>query len=118
MDTSNEVMHSEKDYGQRDVVRPHWWLTSAGTETELLVLVKVICRGTPAVPIGAALCGAPIVCLAQEHEGENTLRSIAVPADCVKDYGKKREGGNCLTSSTGSDATADHNSSYILVGRQ
>lgn len=65
-----------------------WWLTSAGTETVFLVFIKVLCRGTPAVPIVTSLCGASIVCLAQKHEGENALGTIAVPIDCVQDCGE------------------------------
>ena len=59
-------------------------LTSTGTESILLVLVKVACGGTPAVTITAALCGTFVKLLVLKDEGEDTLSSVWVSSNCVE----------------------------------
>lgn len=59
-------------------------LTTAGAESIFLVLVKVVCGGTPAVAIAAALCGTAVIFLSQKDKGEDTLSSVGVSSKCVQ----------------------------------
>lgn len=59
-------------------------LTMTGTEAKFLVCVKVVCGGTPAVTIAAALCGAAVIFLPQKYEGEDALISASVSSKCVQ----------------------------------
>lgn len=59
-------------------------LTSTGTESIFLVIVKAVCGGTPAVAITAALCGTAVIFLPQKDEGEDTFISVCVSSKCVQ----------------------------------
>lgn len=59
-------------------------LTTTGAESIFLVLVKVVCGGTPAVAVAAALCGTAVIFFPQKDEGEDTLSSVCVSSKCVE----------------------------------
>lgn len=59
-------------------------LTTTGTESIFYVPVKVVCGGTPAVAVAAALCGTAVIFLPQKDEGEDTLGSVGVSSKCVQ----------------------------------
>lgn len=59
-------------------------LTTTGTESIFLIIVKVVCGGTPAVAITAALCGTAVIFLPLKDEGEDALSSIGVSSKCVQ----------------------------------
>lgn len=61
--------------------------TSVGAEAVFLVLVEAGGGGTPAVAIGAPICGTGIVGGAIEDEGEDTGGSIAVATIGVENCG-------------------------------
>lgn len=61
--------------------------TSVGAEAIFLVLVEAGGGGTPAVAIGAPVCGAGIIGGALEDEGEDAGGSIAVATIGVEDCG-------------------------------
>lgn len=58
-------------------------LTTTGTESIFLILVKVACGGTPAVTITAALCGTAVILLPQKGERENTWSSTSISIKSV-----------------------------------
>lgn len=59
-------------------------LTSAWTESIFLVIVKVVCGGTPAVAIVSALRGTLVILIPQKDEGEDTFISIGISSKCVQ----------------------------------
>lgn len=64
-------------------------LTTIGTESIFLIDVKVVCGGTPAVTITAALCGTAVILVSQKDKGKNTLFPICVSSKGEQDCHKK-----------------------------
>ena len=58
-------------------------LTATRAESILLVLVKVVCGGTPAETITTAHCGTAVIFIPQEDKGEDTLSSVGISSKCV-----------------------------------
>lgn len=84
--------------------------TSVGAEAVFLVLVEVGSGGTPAVAVGAPVCGAGVVGGAIKDEGEDAGGPITVAAVGVEDCRARRgeDGPRHLRGQAGAAATATH----------